>query len=251
MPTASPPEDPILDNHDAADGAEDVARPMRQRTSLLRRAVLNTAAQMFAEKGYLGTNLRAIADALGMSRPGLYYHFPSKERLLEEIIEELTLSAERQMTAIADEKASDPEQALRMVIHSTTLWLLDHRIYFLALDRSEKDLPDDLRAANEESKRKNLHLMVEIIEQGVKIGRFRPVDPHIAALAIAGMRNWGAWWYRPDGRLSAAEIADTISDMAVRSLLRPDAYRSRSDSITDALRILHEDVSHLSYLMRD
>ena len=138
-----------------------------------------------------------------------------------------------------------------MVIHSTTLWLLDHRIYFLALDRSEKDLPDNLRAANEESKRKNLHYTVEIIEHGVRTGRFRPVDPHIAALAIAGMRNWAAWWYHPDGRVPAAEIADIISDMAVRSVLRPDAYRSRSDNIADALRILHEDVSHLSFLMRD
>ncbi len=92
--------------------------------------------------------------------------------------------------------------------------------------------------------------MVEIIEHGVRIGKFRPIDPHVAALAIAGMRNWGAWWFQPDGRLSAAEIADIISDMAVRSVLRTDPYRSRSENVTDALRILQEDVSHLSYLMK-
>lgn len=232
---------------EAKDGG---ARPMRQRTSLLRRAVLDTAAQMFAEKGYLGANLGAIANALGMSRPGLYYHFPSKELLLGEIIDELTLSSERQLAAIAQENSEDPEAALRLVVQATTLWLLDHRIYFLALDRSEKDLPDELRKANEASKRKNLNYMIEIIDHGVRIGKFRPIDPHVAALAIAGMRNWGAWWYQPDGRLTALEIADIISDMAVRSVVRSDPYRSRSDSVADALRILQEDVSHLGFLMK-
>src|SRR6202023_813734 len=85
------------------------AKSTRQRTTQLRQAMLEAAAQMFADKGYLGTNLRDIADALGMSRPGLYYHFPSKEKLLEAIIEELTLSSERDLARIAREKQGEPE----------------------------------------------------------------------------------------------------------------------------------------------
>ena len=105
-------------------GDEAGARPTRQRTTQLRQAMLEAAAQMFADKGYLGTNLRDIADALGMSRPGLYYHFPSKEKLLEAIIEELTLSSERELARIAREKQGEPEEALRLVVRVTTLWLL-------------------------------------------------------------------------------------------------------------------------------
>ena len=154
------------------------------------------------------------------------------------------------MVQIALEKEGDPEEALQMIVRATTLWLLDHKLYFRVLDRSEQDLPSDLREANEASKRTNLEYMVGIIERGIAIGKFRPVDPHVAALAIAGMRNWAAWWYHPDGRLSAIEIADQIADMAVRSVLRSDAHRSRSDNVVDALRILQEDVSHLSYLVK-
>jgi AcrR family transcriptional regulator len=227
------------------------ARPTRQRTTQLRRAMLETAAQMFADKGYLGTNLRDIADALGMSRPGLYYHFPSKEKLLEAIIEELTLSSERELARIAREKQGEPEEALRLVVRITTLWLLDHQVFFRVLDRSESDLPADLKASNEASKRKNLAHLVGIIERGIAVGTFRPVDPHVAALAIAGMRNWTAWWYKPDGRLTPAEIADMLAEMAVRSVRRVDAHRSRSEKIEDALRILREDVAHLDYLMKE
>ena len=86
-----PPESEDEGNGELLDD-EGTARRTRQRTEVLRRAILDTAANLFAEKGYLGTNLRAIADAMGMSRPGLYYHFPNKEKLLEAIIEELTMS---------------------------------------------------------------------------------------------------------------------------------------------------------------
>ena len=246
---AFPPESKDDDSAAFLDD-EGAGRRTRQRTEVLRRAILDTAANLFAEKGYLGTNLRAIADALGMSRPGLYYHFPSKEKLLEAIIEELTLSSERQLVQIAREKEGDPEEALQLIVRATTLWLLDHQLYFRVLDRSERDLPADLREANEASKRTNLEYVVGIIERGIAVGKFRPIDPHIAALAIAGMRNWAAWWYRADGRLSATEIADQVADMAVRSVLRSDAHRSRSDNLADVLRILQEDVSHLAYLIR-
>jgi AcrR family transcriptional regulator len=240
------PADPSVEPGDEAG-----ARPTRQRTTQLRQAMLETAAQMFADKGYLGTNLRDIADALGMSRPGLYYHFPSKEKLLEAIIEELTLSSERELARIALEKQGAPEEALRLVVRTTTMWLLDHRIFFRVLDRSESDLPAELRASNEASKRKNLAHLVGIIERGIAVGRFRPLDPHIAALAIAGMRNWAAWWYKPGGRLTATEIADMLAEMAVRSVRRVDAHRSRSERIEDAIRILREDVSHLDYLIKE
>ena len=237
----------------ASDPAQDGdgAKPVRHRTTVLRRAILDTAAAMFAEKGFVGTNLRDIADALGMSRPGLYYHFPSKEKLLEAIVEELTLSAERQLVRIAEDKGGDPDQALRLVVQTTTLWLLDHQIFFRLLDRAEADLPAELRASNEDSKRKNLQYFVGIIERGIACGKFRPVDPHVAALAIAGMRNWAAWWYKADGRLTAQQIAEAIADMAVRSVLRSDAHRSRSDTLADTVRILQEDVSHLAYLIRE
>ncbi len=236
--SASPPE-------------EDTAAPRtRQRTEVLRRAIMDTAANLFAEKGYVGTNLQTIAEAMGMSRPGLYYHFPSKEKLLEAIIEELTLSTERQLAQIAREKEGDPEEALQLIMRTTTLWLLDHQVYFRVLDRAEQELPAELREANEASKRKNLEYVVGVIERGVAVGKFRPVDPHVAALAISGMRNWAAWWHRPNGRLAPSEIADIIAEMAVRSLLRSDAHRSRSDNIVDVLRILQEDVTHLTYLIK-
>ena len=226
-------------------------RATRQKTPIVRKAVLDTAAALFAERGFGGTNLRDIADELGMSRPGLYYHFPSKEKLLEAIVEEVTLSSERQIAALSEEKSDDPEAALRVIVSMTTRWVLEQHTLFKVLDRSEADLPEDLRASNEASKRAILEHFTRLIDLGIKSGRFRPIDSHVAALAISGMRNWVAWWYKPNGRLSSNEIADIIAEMAVRSLLRSDSHRARSERLDDAMRVLQEDVAHLTRLMAD
>ena len=226
-------------------------RISRHRTAVVRKAMLDAAAALFAERGFGGTNLRDVAEALGMSRPSLYYHFPSKEKLLEAIVEEVTLSAERQLTLIAKERNLDPEEALRVVMTKSTEWLFENYVLFRVLDRSEVELPAETRKSNDESKRAILELFTSIIKRGIISGKFRPIDPHIAALTILGMRNWAAWWYNPAGRLSKKEITEAVSEMAVRSLLRSDAHRSRGEKVGDVLRILQEDVAHLTRLVTE
>ena len=213
--------------------------------------MLDAAAELFATRGFSGTNLRDLADALGMSRPGLYYHFPSKEKLLEALIDEVTVSAERQLREMTAKVDRDPEDALRQVMKITTQWVLHNHVLFRMLDRSEGDMPEDMRASHNLSKKAILEHFTKIIVKGIEIGKFRPVDPHVAALALMGMRNWVAWWFQPEGRISRAGIADTVAEMGVRSLLRPDAHRSRSDRISDVLTILKEDVAHLTQLIAD
>ena len=49
------------------------------------------ATNLFAERGFAGTNLQDIAEATGLTRPALYHYFKSKESLLSRLVAELTL----------------------------------------------------------------------------------------------------------------------------------------------------------------
>uniref|UniRef100_UPI0015C4E884 TetR/AcrR family transcriptional regulator n=1 Tax=Streptomyces sp. NRRL B-24572 TaxID=1962156 RepID=UPI0015C4E884 len=57
-------------------------RPAPER----RREILDTAAEVFAAQGYDATTVRKIADAAGLLAGSLYYHFDSKESMLDEIL---------------------------------------------------------------------------------------------------------------------------------------------------------------------
>jgi len=52
-----------------------------------RQRLLETATELFADKGYAGTSVREIVDRAGVSKPVLYYYFKSKEGLFYAILE--------------------------------------------------------------------------------------------------------------------------------------------------------------------
>jgi len=54
-----------------------------------KRRILDTARELFAEKGVQRTSLREIADRLGITKPALYYHFSSRDELVRSIVQPL------------------------------------------------------------------------------------------------------------------------------------------------------------------
>jgi AcrR family transcriptional regulator len=59
-----------------------------------RQRILAAAIELFAASGYAGTSMRDIAEAVGMTKAALYYHFSSKEEVLEAVTEPLLAEIE-------------------------------------------------------------------------------------------------------------------------------------------------------------
>ena len=55
----------------------------------VRAEILTHATRLFAEQGYDGTSVQEIADAVGIRKPSLLYHFKSKDELRENVIAEM------------------------------------------------------------------------------------------------------------------------------------------------------------------
>ena len=59
----------------------------RQRSRDTRAQIQQTALDLFAERGVQQTSLRDIAERVGVSKPALYYHFASREDLLNSLVQ--------------------------------------------------------------------------------------------------------------------------------------------------------------------
>jgi AcrR family transcriptional regulator len=65
-----------------------VSEPGYAKGRAKRREIIEQAMAMFGEVGYRGTSLRELAARCGLSHPGLLHHFPTKEGLLQAVLEQ-------------------------------------------------------------------------------------------------------------------------------------------------------------------
>ncbi|WP_043286082.1 TetR/AcrR family transcriptional regulator [Paraburkholderia oxyphila] len=215
-----------------------------------KEQILNAAARLFIEKGFGGASMQEIAEALGMTRTAVYYYFKNKDEILTALVEEVTLRARRLSSRATSEANTDPKEWLRTLVHQHTMLILSHHNEFRVVDRTEQQLPERAYRANEEAKRAVLSNFTAAIEAGVKLGVFRVVDAKVTAFTMIGMCSWPAFWYKPDGPKSAEEIADTIAELAVQSVIRPARRQLKSaGDVSEALALLREDLDHLSLMI--
>jgi AcrR family transcriptional regulator len=219
------------------------------KRELLRKTVLEAASRLFAERGFGGTSLQDIADALGISRPALYYYFKSKEDILDSLVEEVTVFSEHQATALAASADFDPGETLRKMVYGHAKWLLEHPVEFRVVDRTESDLPLPTRRVHERAKRAVLDDFTRTIQRGIELGHFRAMDARIAAFSIIGMCSWTAWWFKTDGRLSAQDVAHAIADLATNGIRRGGDALPREYRIDDAVRRLKDDLALLEEMI--
>jgi AcrR family transcriptional regulator len=215
------------------------------RKTIVTKEVLEQAAQLFARKGFANTSLQDVADAIGLSRPALYYYFPSKNALLEALVEDVTVAAVTMLADIRNNTALGPEERLRRAVESLVFWGLERPTRFKVIDRAEDLLPPDISATHEAAKRQVLQAMVTLIADGVAAGILRPVEPRLAALSIIGMCNWTAWWWTPKSRHSKEEVATFIGEMALAALRRVGPNRPTGNRIEDAIDLLRSDLAFL------
>src|SRR5471030_861326 len=110
------------------------------RRELLAAKVLDKAAALFASQGFAATSLKDVADAVGLQRSSIYYYYPSKDALLEELIQGVTVPMVRIFRDVGAQKLS-PLATLREVVRRLVLWVADPKTHFRLMDRSEAELP--------------------------------------------------------------------------------------------------------------
>jgi AcrR family transcriptional regulator len=196
------------------------------RRRLVEREILERAAELFAERGFGGTTVQDIADALGMSRPALYYYVKSKDVILEQLVENLSINDAKVLEGIRRRRSGDPAEKLHeMAQHlATNAGSNPHQTQILA--QSKHHLPDGIAQLNRDAERSIVQSLIWVLEQGMRRAQFRQLDPRTAALAIIGMCLWIAWWI-DDSPLE--QLADQIADQAVNSVIAIDGDRELVD----------------------
>lgn len=160
--------------------------------------------------------MQDIADRLGLVKGNLYYYFKSKRDILYHCH---IRAMEGSLAALKSAEAQEgtAEKRLRTLLVRHVLSIIEDPYGGVLLTDLESLSPSQRRRYVAMRDRFE-HGVREMIEAGMRSKEFRCADARLAGFAILGAINWIPKWYRPEGRLKAAQIAASFSDQLVRSL---------------------------------
>ena len=184
---------------------------------MTRKEILDASAQIFSQKGYHGTSMQDIADAVNLQKASLYHHVSSKQEILFELLNRgLHLLTEEVQRVIAESTSSD--ERLRMAIQAYVTALTENQDVTSVLLLEYRSLePKYLKRHIIERDRFEL-IWRGLIDMGVQERIFSCDDPSMAARALLGAMNWTVTWFRYDGPLAAGDIANQITDLYLLGL---------------------------------
>ena len=188
-------------------------------SKVTRDEIIGAAVKLFNESGYHATSMRVIARSVDIKKPSLYHHFDSKEQILLAILETGMDQLISEVEAIADSDL-DCEEKLRHAIHAHAQLIASNPDGAAVFLREDRGLGSGYLESYVERRDHFEALFKQIVNECIDSDVFGSTDVSIAVHGLLGMVNWMTRWYRPEGRLSASQIADIFADLFIDGLRR-------------------------------
>lgn len=192
------------------------ARSKYARKKLL---AIESAARVFAERGFHGATTQDIAEAMGIQQGSLYYYFKSKEQALQEVCEYGFDNYVERMKSICAK--NQPFEAKMLAIVTSHLSQYSQTDNALKVHNEQRlFLPKERRVRIKDLGSTYRELLEQVLRDGVQGGVLRSdIDTHFVAYSIIGICNtWGANLSR-DTDLKLFETIEQCSDFILYGTL--------------------------------
>jgi AcrR family transcriptional regulator len=180
--------------------------------SARRSELTRQAARLFAQKGYHGTSVGDIAEALGVQKGSLYSHIASKEDLLYETLAEGAAAFHASLDAIPDD--ATPVEKIRLALRGHLRVVAEQLDVATVFVQEWRYLQGVRREEFVAERRRYEERIRELLREGRDLGDLRSdLDDAAAALLLLSAANWAYTWLQP-GR-DTDELADRFLALLV------------------------------------
>jgi AcrR family transcriptional regulator len=176
--------------------------------------ILEAALLSFFEHGYHGTTTRELARRSGLSMPGVYHYYASKQDILVELMMVIIDEMLEHSRWAVESAAPDPRSQFDALVESLL------RFHMYRQDGATVSTTE-LRSLNPENRVRYVakrdaqqRMLDRVIAMGVETGEFTTAYPAEASRAIASFCVGVAGWYRPDGKLSVETLLERYLTIA-------------------------------------
>ena len=220
-----------------------MARRTKQKAQETRNRILDTAETVFVEKGVSNTSLAQLAEAAGVTRGAIYWHFRNKADLFNAMMNRVVLPMEEMAARAADDNLDDPLAhvqtcALNVLDHLTTNAQCQ-RVFEICCHKVEYvDEMMQVRQRHIEARNNCLKHMERGLRNAARRGLLAStVNPRVAAVGLHALVdglivNWVLDpAYLPltrDARTLVGQYIDSLRSVSSRSTARRLAPATRA-----------------------
>ena len=208
-----------------------MARPKSATHEIKRDAILDIAAQCFADRSYPAASMNEIATACGTSKARLYHYYDSKEAILFDLMDRYTqrlLSLIALTDATAQRRNLDDRAALHELIRAFLHEYESSATRHVALLNDTQflsDVPDENLATPAISPRELIlnrqRDVVAAVTRALRRaypGRLNAANQTAITMMLFGMINWTFTWLRPGGPISYVAFAEEVITLLEKGL---------------------------------
>lgn len=178
--------------------------------------ILRAALGCFAQQGYHGTSIRQIASTAGLSVPGVYHHYPSKQALLVAVMrhamEDLWWRSEEAGRESAGEGAAG---LLAAQVECLVLYHARRQDLAFVAWSEIRSLEPNSHVEHLERRDRQQRVFDRILDLGAETGDFLTPWPTGTSRAIVTLCTAVAQWYRPSGQMAPKELAENYTSLAL------------------------------------
>lgn len=192
-----------------------VAAHKREEYAEARRdQILEAALKVFSSGGFAETTMDAVATAVGVSKASLYNYFPTKDALLQELVQRFSLLPE--LSALIDGiRALPAERAIPTLVGQIWPRLRERRELARVLVREVQSFPDRARVYAERVRMPAYRALAQYLEARMAQGELAVGDPLATAQCLFGM----LWSFLLSQELMGERELHPISDEAVVAVI--------------------------------
>jgi TetR/AcrR family transcriptional regulator, cholesterol catabolism regulator len=184
---------------------------IRQKKNGSKRDVITiAAARLFREKGFSSTGMRDLAGDVGVEAASLYNHIKSKAELLQEICFRTGNEFTAQLNQVENSDSLNSLQKLEAVIRFHISMWMERPDEVLVTTNESKYLGEPYLSTFLNERRIYVKRLEGIIEDGIKKGLFKKVQPYVAVLTIMSAVRGIEFWHRTKKNISNQDLEDNM-----------------------------------------
>lgn len=203
--------------------------PAETKAARTRARILDSAAFVLSRKGYGGTRLSDVADHAGLQAPAIYYHFPKREDLIEEVmfagIAQLRAHVQDVLDALPADTA--PLDRIDAAVDAHLRHELEVSDYATAAIRNSGQVPEHIRTRQIAEEANYGAIWHQLLDLAATEDLLRPeLDHYTARMLILGALNWTAEWWNP--RRGSLEMIVRTAQTMIRNGLSAEPAKENS-----------------------